>query len=64
MNDVCEMWSLPWHALLKDLALELDGDASARSMPCVKPGPRQGVVLTTGSWLHRARVTAAIHARS
>ena len=33
MNDICELWSLPWHALQKNLALGLGDDARGSAAP-------------------------------
>jgi hypothetical protein len=42
MNDTVEMWSMPWHALHRNLALGLGAEAAGCSAPAV-------------SWLSRAR---------
>jgi hypothetical protein len=53
MNDTCEMWSLPWHALQRNLANGIGGDAivhfagSVRAVNVASPA--------ANSWLGRAR---------
>jgi hypothetical protein len=59
MNDTCEMWSLPWHALQRNLALELGGDAHAHSGATVKAVSVQSAAVYANSWLGRARLRAA-----
>jgi hypothetical protein len=59
MNDTCEMWSLPWHALQRNLALELGGDASAHSSATIKAVSVQSAAAYTNSWLGRARLRVA-----
>jgi hypothetical protein len=59
MNDTCEMWSLPWHALQRNLALELGGDAPAPSGATIKAVNVQSAAAYTNSWLGRARLRAA-----
>ncbi len=59
MNDICEMWHLPWHALQKDLALELNVDA-LRPMPhTAKSVSVQSATVAAVTWLGRARQRAA-----
>jgi len=59
MNDTCEMWSLPWHALQRNLALELGGDAPAYSGATIKAANVQSATAYTNSWLGRARLRVA-----
>ena len=33
MNDICEMWSLPWHALQRNLASGIGGDGLDHRRP-------------------------------
>jgi hypothetical protein len=55
INEAGAAWSLPWHALLRDLASGLGGD---------KPIKVQGVAVPASSWLQRAQFrTAAVQAR-
>jgi hypothetical protein len=48
MNELCEMWNLPWQALQKDLARGLAADRP------LKPS----AAVATISWLSRARLRA------
>jgi hypothetical protein len=59
MSDTCEMWSLPWHALQRNLALGLDGNAIVHSAVMVKAVTVQGSAVGANSWLGRARLRAA-----
>lgn len=60
MSDTSEMWSLPWHALQRNLALGLDGNAIVRSAVTVKAVNAQSAAsVATNSWLGRARLRAA-----
>ena len=58
MNDISELWSLPWHALQKDLAMGLAGKAVGPSVPALKAVKVQSVVAAN-SWLSRALQQAA-----
>ncbi len=58
MNDIVEMWHLPWHALQRDLALGLGADAIGDSIPGDKPAT-PSAAITAISWLSRARLRAA-----
>jgi hypothetical protein len=60
MSDTAEMWSLPWHALQRNLALGLDGNAIVHSAVTIKAVTAQSAVaVATNSWLGRARLRAA-----
>ena len=65
MNDTCEMWSLPWHALQRNLALGLGGDAPAADATVKAVGATikavnvQSTAAHSSSWLGRARLRAA-----
>jgi hypothetical protein len=59
MNDTCEMWSLPWHALQRNLALRLGGDVPAHSGAAVKAANVQIGDVAANSWLGRARLRVA-----
>jgi hypothetical protein len=54
MNDIFELWSLPWHALQRDLALGLAGE-TLLSVPVPKAvkGP-SAAAGAAHSWLSRA----------
>ena len=60
MNDVCEIWSLPWHGLQKRLAKAITARASAsggaaRKCANLKSEEMQGGAGFYGSsWLGRA----------
>jgi len=60
MNRSTELWSMPWHARLKDLADNLRGESAvtaalaARRLTARKPTARI-VAGPAGSWLNRAR---------
>jgi hypothetical protein len=55
MNDICEIWSLPWHALQRKLALALVRSAVGHSTSSLKFLSVQSVALSANSWLSRAR---------
>jgi hypothetical protein len=66
MNDTCEMWSLPWHALQRNLALGLSGGASVHygtsikaTGATVKAVNVQSTAAYANSWLGRARLRVA-----
>jgi len=59
MNEICEMWSVPWHALQRNLALGLAANAASLSAPALKSSSVQGVAVSANSWLSRARRQAA-----
>jgi hypothetical protein len=58
MNGTCEMWSLPWHALQRNLALGLGGDAILHYAATVKTvnvqsaavGANPGWVVPGSEW--------------
>jgi len=59
MNDICELWHLPWHALQKDLALGLGADPLRLRLPAVKSANMQVTAVVPHSWLGRALLRAA-----
>ena len=59
MNDTCEMWSLPWHALQRNLALRLGGEANIHSSAMAMVVNVQGAAGAANSWLGRARLRVA-----
>ena len=59
MNHTCEMWSQPWHALQRNLALGLAGDAVGHSIPTLRTLNVQSVAVSANSWLVRARTRVA-----
>jgi hypothetical protein len=56
MNDTLELWSLPWHALLRSLAKGF-GAETAIGEPCAV-SRRALEAAEPRSWLLRARATA------
>jgi hypothetical protein len=60
MNDTSEMWSLPWHALQRNLALRLGGEAVIHSSAMVKAVNVQNAAVAANSWLGRARLRVAL----
>jgi hypothetical protein len=48
MNDFLEMWSLPWHALQRRLAMSVGVDAAAQPRRAADGG------ADAGNWLMRA----------
>jgi hypothetical protein len=60
MNDTFEMWSLPWHALQRNLASRLGGDAIIHSAAVtVTAVNAQNAAVAANSWLGRARLRVA-----
>ena len=59
MNDTCERWSLPWHALQRNLALGLGGGAPAHAGTALRAADVQGSGVCANSWLGRARLRVA-----
>jgi len=58
MNDIFELWSLPWHALQRSLANGF-GAETAISAPVNPPGSGVRVAAAPVSWLARALSAAA-----
>ena len=64
MNDICEVWSLPWHVLQKSLARgiraheDAEGEANL-STACgtayFRNVEAQRVTVSAASWLSRAQ---------
>ena len=75
MNDACEMWSLPWHALQRNLAEEIGGNSlgyrgvargTANSRDVFKDVFNvPAVAVPASSWLSRvqSRSPAAVQVR-
>jgi hypothetical protein len=59
MNDILEMWSLPWHALQRRLAKGLAIDTAAAGT--TRASGATAPIAPAGNWLMRAR-SAAIEA--
>jgi hypothetical protein len=55
MNPNYEMWSKPWHALQKDLALELEGEVPGARKPALASVELRGVGLSANSWMSRVQ---------
>jgi hypothetical protein len=55
MDDICEMWSLPWHALQRSLANGTGDDAPNHSTVGMRPVNARGAAVPPNSWLARAR---------
>ncbi len=60
MNDIFELWSLPWHALQHSLALSFGAEEAAATpgappYTAARPSTATRVIATpTSSWLVRA----------
>ncbi len=63
MNEIPEMWSLPWHALQRNLALGLGGNAAGHSHSGAKIFSVQGIAMPPSSWLSRVRRQEALPPR-
>ncbi len=61
MNDVCEMWSSPWRALQRDLALGLSEQGHALPPSSVRGVNVQSKSVAANSWLGRARAAGDRH---
>jgi hypothetical protein len=59
MHDTCEMWSLPWHALQRNLAKGIGADAIVYSAAIVTALSVQSAAVAATSWLGRARLREA-----
>jgi hypothetical protein len=55
MNDIFELWSLPWHALQRSLAETFGAEANVNSAAGGKPSNAHSVPAAASSWLVRAR---------
>jgi hypothetical protein len=76
MNEVSEMWSQPWHALQRNLAENLGGNAIGHATATLRAvnalevvSTLKGVHIESGavsanSWLRRAQRRAAAPARA
>jgi hypothetical protein len=56
MNDVCEMWNLPWHALQRNLAMGIGGDAADEPGNFTGSAFKAVATVAGNSWLGRARL--------
>jgi hypothetical protein len=55
MSDLCEMWSLPWHTLQRNLAKGIGTEKAGHAAPSLLGVNTQGAMLVANSWLSRAR---------
>ena len=63
MSDTLELWSEPWHALQRSLALSFGGDAKSAACEGPTSNSRTAAAAAGVTWLGRARRLAA-HAAS
>jgi hypothetical protein len=75
MNEVSEMWSLPWHDLQRNLAQNMGGNAmghvtatpravnALEVVSTLKGAHVESVAVSANSWLRRAQRRAAAPAR-
>jgi len=56
MNEVSQLWSVPWHTLQKNLA-EGIGETAAHTLKIVHV---ESVTVSGNSWLGRARRRGAV----
>jgi len=59
MNDMCEMWSQPWHALQKNLASGKGVETAAHPAAKLRAVNMYVGAVGADSWLGRARLRAA-----
>ena len=76
MNEVSEMWSLPWHDLQRNLAENLGGNAIGHAAATLRAVNTlevvstlrgvhvESVAVSANSWLRRAQRRAAAPARA
>jgi hypothetical protein len=76
MNEVSEMWSLPWHDLQRNLAQNMGGNAvghaaatlravdTLKVVSTLKGVHVESVAVSANSWLRRAQRRAAAPARA
>jgi hypothetical protein len=65
MNQSCEMWNRPWHALQKNLAAGISGDLLESSAPVFRAADVRGIAqggikvrgfaVSANSWLSRVQ---------
>jgi hypothetical protein len=55
MNDICELWSLPWHVLQKSLAKGMSNRGVVRGAETFRDIKAQSATVSAGSWLSRAQ---------
>jgi hypothetical protein len=59
MNEIFDLWSLPWHAFQRSLAETFRAEAGASALMNPKPLIPQITHTTGGNWLTRTRGGAA-----
>jgi len=53
MNEIVETWSLPWHALQRNLARGIGEAAMGTPVPALKAASLRSFAISTNSWLSR-----------
>jgi len=61
MNDIFELWSLPWHALQRSLAEAFGAESAVHAASTSKSSISRNLPTPTGSWLVRARNGATLN---
>jgi hypothetical protein len=61
-NDHSKLWSMPWHARLKDLADTVGPGSVEHVVATLKISPARATLSVPASWLGRAR-SRAVSAR-
>jgi hypothetical protein len=54
MNDILELWSQPWHALQRSLALSFGVESAAMAPGDPQPASARAAGTPADSWLVRA----------
>jgi hypothetical protein len=62
-DDIREMWSVPWHALHRNLALKLVADTTTASIARLDHRQMPGAAPCTNTWLSRGRRRATLRQR-
>ena len=62
MNDIFEIWSLPWHALQRRLATAVGAEAPARNVTNPRGAGAGVAAVPASSWLARALSDSALPA--
>ena len=62
MNDISELWNLPWHELQRSIAAGVGdsagGNSTSNSQTAFKSAGARSAATPVGSWLVRARSRA------
>jgi len=64
MNDILELWSQPWHALQRSLAVSFGVESAAIASGNPRPTAAREAGMPAGSWLVRALSVTAQAAAS